>query len=305
MTSMKMTIKDKEKALETFFKNHKKILIAFSGGADSSLLAAAGAAAAEHAADTDSIILAVTVKTELISDAEIENARSVADEIGISHLIIGKKMLNIPEIENNQKDRCYACKKELLTTLMEYAAENDYEAVLEGTNFSDKLMSDAGTVPRPGFSFILEQKEIQSKLSKANYSGPILITPLLDFEITKEDVREMLKRKKISTANKPSMSCLATRFSYETKLDPALLKTIDAAEKMTKEIGAKQIRIRVHTDSAGRNIARIEVGADEGKFFFDKKNQKAVSDMISFLKQNGFSYVTADLEGFRSGSMDI
>ncbi|WNY29329.1 Pyridinium-3,5-bisthiocarboxylic acid mononucleotide synthase [Methanimicrococcus stummii] len=301
-----MTIDEKEKALTSFFENHKKVIIAFSGGADSALLAAAAAGAATSP-DTDA--LAVTVKTELVSDREIQNARDVANEIGITHIFIDKKILELPEIENNRKNRCYVCKKEILTTLLEYAKENGYETVVEGTNYSDVLMNEANEIPRPGFSFISEQKEIQRKRKEANQKSgavlPKLQTPLADLKIIKEEVRELLKKRKLSVAEKPSMSCLATRFSYDSKLNPVLLKTVDRAEEMLSVTGAKQIRIRCHTDSAGRNIARVEVGIEDGKVFFDAGNQKIIGEFIEFLKANGFSYVTADLEGFRSGSMDI
>jgi len=139
-----MTIAEKEKALEAFFEKQKKVIIAFSGGADSSLLASAAMSAA--AAGVHS--LAVTVKTELVSGREIENARAAAVEIGIRHIILEKEMLKNPEIENNRQNRCYACKKELLTFLLEYAAENGFEIVVEGTNHSDKLMSETGKIPR-------------------------------------------------------------------------------------------------------------------------------------------------------------
>ncbi|MDV0445811.1 Pyridinium-3,5-bisthiocarboxylic acid mononucleotide synthase [Methanimicrococcus sp. At1] len=293
-----MTLSEKERLLETFFENHKKVIIAFSGGADSSLLAAAAAAAA--ASDIDA--LAVTIKTELVSDREIQNAQEAANEIGITHIFIDKKILELPEIENNRKNRCYVCKKEILTTLLNYAEENGFETVVEGTNYSDVLMNEANEIPRPGFSFISEQKKAQGN---QNDIGPILEIPLADLKITKEEVRELLKKRKLSVADKPSMSCLATRFSYDSKLDPALLKTVDRAEEILSETGAKQIRIRCHTDSAGRNIARVEVGIEDGKIFFDAGNQKIIGEFIEFLKANGFSYVTADLEGFRSGSMDI
>lgn len=317
-----MTSGEKEKALEAFFDKSGKTIVAFSGGADSSLLAAAAAAATGAVtADTPTadtliadapapgiapLILAVTVKTELVSDKELKNACETANEIGIPHIFIDKKILGIPEIENNRKDRCYVCKKEILNTILEYAAENGFDTVVEGTNYSDKLMNDTDEVPRPGFSFISERKEFQEKQNeKSGAVFPKLYTPLADLEITKEEVREIAKRRNLSVAGKPSMSCLATRFSYDSKLAPELLKTIDEAEKILEKTGAKQIRIRVHTDTAGRKIARIEVNKNETEIFFDEKNQKIIEELILFLKQNGFSYVTADLEGFRSGSMDI
>ena len=301
-----MNTAEKEQALIDFFEN-QKVLIAFSGGVDSTLLAAAAAAAATNS-NSNAKVLAVTIKTELVSDREVEGAKKTAKGLGINHLVIEKSVLSVPEIESNAQNRCFVCKREILTTLLDYAQKNGYETVVEGTNYSDKLLSDQNTVPRPGLDFTLKQKEIQNQKSLNNpdfEKQPKLETPLLMLEITKEEIREIAKKRNLEVANKPPMSCLATRFSYNTKLNSNLLKTIEAAEIMAEEIGAKQIRIRVHTDFTGRNIARIEVDKSEMSIFFDEKNQAAVSDMISFLKQNGFSYVTVDLEGFRSGSMDI
>lgn len=283
---------DKERELSAYFENQKSVIIAFSGGVDSALLASFAAAAGIKA-------LAVTVKTELVSDREIQNARETANEIGIPHIFIEKKMLDVPEIKNNQKNRCYACKKEMFETLLKYAEDNGFETVIEGTNYSDKLMNDSNEIPRPGYSALLELKE------KRGAKLPKIETPLADLKITKENIREIARRKNLAVADKPSMSCLATRFSYDFPLTSEILKTIDAAEKMIENLGAHQIRIRCHTDDTGRNIARVEVGKGEGRIFFDEKNQKGIEEFILFLKQNGFSYVTIDLEGFRSGSMDI
>ena len=291
-----MTPEEKERALEACFRTDRKMLIAFSGGADSALLASAAAAAAGDKA------LAVTVKTELVSEKETENARKTAAEIGIKHIIIEKDMLKIPEISRNRQNRCYACKKEMLTALLEYAAENGFEAVAEGTNESDRRLNEKEIIPRPGFTFIAEQKERQKT---PEYRGPVLMTPLADLGITKEDVRALGKRRNLSAAGKPSMSCLATRFPYDAELTPDILKTIDTAEDMLAEIGAEQIRIRCHADGAGRKIARIELGKEETGLLFKAGNREKTEKLIAFLKQNGFVYATADLEGFRSGSMDI
>lgn len=287
-----MTETDKDQALSAFFEKQKSALIAFSGGVDSSLLASFAAAAGIKA-------LAVTVKTELVSDREIQNASKTANEIGIPHIFIEKKLLDVPEIKNNQKNRCYICKKEMFETLLAYAEDNGFETVIEGTNYSDKLMNDSNEIPRPGYSALLELKE------KRGEKYPKIETPLADLKMTKDDIREAARRKNLSVAGKPSMSCLATRFPYETQLTSEMLKTIDTAEQMIENIGAGQIRIRCHTDTSDRTVARIEVGKEEGKIFFDEKNQKAMEEFITFLKQNGFSYVTVDLEGFRSGSMDL
>lgn len=297
-----MEEENKEKKLTDFFKNHQNVLIAFSGGADSALLAAAAVTAGTTAGTK---MLAVTVKTEFVPDKEIQTAQETANEIGISHIFIEKNLLDFPEIKNNQKNRCYVCKKELLETLLKYAEENGFETVVEGTNYSDVQLNEAGKIPRPGFLAIQELKKRQNEKKDRGKISPSIESPLADLKITKEEVRNIAQNKNLSVSKKPSGSCLATRFSYETEITADHLKTIDSAEQKIKEIGAKQIRIRCHTDTAGRNFARIEVEENEKKIFFDQKNQTVVEELIVFLKQSGFSYVTVDLEGFRSGSMDI
>jgi ATP-utilizing enzymes of the PP-loop superfamily len=114
----------------------------------------------------------------------------------------------------------------------------------------------------------------------------------------------MAKEKRLISAEKPSMSCLATRFSYDEKLTAETIQTVDAAENMLFEIGFSQTRIRCHADSKQRWIARIEVEKNEIELISKKENIEKINSLILFLKERGFSYVTVDLEGFRSGSMD-
>lgn len=290
---------EKEKALNAFFERQKSVLVAFSGGADSSLLAATAVAANGEKA------LAVTLKTELVSDRELKNARETAQTLGISHLVLEKNLLEFPEIGRNQKNRCYMCKKKMLETLIAYAEANGFETIVEGTNGSDVLLSESNQIPRPGYSALMELKREQAEKKNRGENAPQIETPLAEFNISKEEVRVLAARRRLPVADKPSMSCLATRFSYETPLTRERLKTVDRAEKQAEEAGIRQIRIRVHTDAAGRNIARIEIDKAEEPLFFGNENQTLRENLTAFLKQNGFSYVTCDLEGFRSGSMDI
>ena len=285
---------EKEQALKNYFSQKKSVLIAFSGGVDSSLLAALAADAPIKAA-------AVTLKTELVSEKEIEGAVQTAKEIGIQHIIIEKSVLGIPEIAANRQNRCYICKKEMFQTLLKFAEENDYETVLEGTNYSDIENQTKQNELRPGYSALLELNEIQKRRGG---NLPTIETPLADLKFTKAEIRESAKQKKLNSANKPSMSCLATRFSYDDKLTAEAVKTIDAAENMLFEMGFSQTRIRCHADSKQRWIARIEVDKNEIGLISKDENIEKIRSLILFLKENSFSYVTVDLEGFRSGSMD-
>ena len=295
---------EKEQALKNYFSQKKSVLIAFSGGVDSSLLTA-------FAAEAPIKTIAVTLKTELTSEKEIENAIETAKEIGINHIILEKSMLKIPEIGENRQNRCYVCKKELFQTLLKFAEENEFETVLEGTNWSD-VCSDIENRTnqnklRPGYSALLELNEIQKKREKQETRNgflPKIETPLADLKITKAEIRELAKQKKLAIAEKPSMSCLATRFSYDEKLTAKAVKTVEAAENMLFELGFSQTRIRCHADSKQRRIARIEVEKNEIGLISKDENIEKINSLVLFLKENGFSYVTVDLEGFRSGSMD-
>ena len=306
-----MTNCEKEQALKNFFSQKKNVLIAFSGGVDSSLLTA-------FAAEAPIKATAVTLKTELMSEKEIENAVQTAKEIGINHIVLEKSVLGIPEIGENRQNRCYVCKKEIFQTLLKFAEENGFETVLEGTNYSDIENRSKQNDLRPGFSALLElneiqkqkeekQKDEQNEQKKQENRGdfvPKIETPLADLKITKAEIRELAKQRKLTPANKPSMSCLATRFSYDEKLTAETIQTVGAAENMLFEIGFSQARIRCHVDLKKRWIARIEVDKNEIDLISKGENIEKINSLISFLKENGFSYVTIDLEGFRSGSMD-
>ena len=312
-----MTNCEKEQALKNFFLQKKNVLIAFSGGVDSSLLTA-------FAAEAPIKATAVTLKTELMSEKEIENAVQTAKEIGINHIVLEKSVLGIPEISENRQNRCYVCKKEIFQTLLKFAEENGFETVLEGTNYSDIENREKQNDLRPGFSALLELNEIQkqkeekqkdekqkaekqTEWEKQENRGdfvPKIETPLADLKITKAEIRELAKQRKLTPANKPSMSCLATRFSYDEKLTAETIQTVGAAENTLFEIGFSQARIRCHVDSKKRWIARIEVDKNEIDLISKGENIEKINSLISFLKENGFSYVTIDLEGFRSGSMD-
>ncbi|WNY25786.1 ATP-dependent sacrificial sulfur transferase LarE [Methanolapillus millepedarum] len=281
----------KEQELKDFFSRQKSVLVAFSGGVDSSLLAAVAAGT------PDLKVLAVTVSSPLVPDRELETSKKIAADIGIPHMVLEKRMLDLKGIRKNELNRCFVCKKEIMESLIQIAKEKNYETVVDGTNYSDIV----GTVFRPGYNAILEINS-QSDLK--------ILTPFVEFQITKDDIRKMSKKKSFLPSNKPTMSCLATRFSYGMVLTPDLLKTIDIAEEMMVKAGFSQIRIRCHIDSGQRKIARIELDKNEmdklfGKTLSDGSKELKIQPAIDYLKKSGFSYVTLDLEGFRSGSMDL
>ncbi len=246
------------------------VVIAFSGGVDSSLLVKL---ACMYAAPKHNQVYAVTISSELQPAMDAEIAAEVAGEAGAIHRIIYTHELSSAGIGSNPRERCYLCKSYLFTRLKEFAAGEGITAILEGTNEDDLH------VYRPGLRAIREL-EIES--------------PLADVGLTKAEVRKMAQELGISVAKRPSMPCLATRFPYGTELTMEKLKTVEDGENYVRSLGFGNVRLRVHGD-----IARIEVDREDMSRLM--MQQEAV---ITHLKALGYKYITLDLEGFRSGSMD-
>lgn len=264
--------REKSKKLLTLIDNYtdKDILIAFSGGVDSSLLLKL---ACESAHKNNKKVYAVTVHTQLHPINDVVIAKEVAKEAGAIHLVIQIDELEDAGIKDNPVDRCYLCKKYLFSKIKEVAANLNIDTILEGTNEDDLH------VYRPGIK-ALDELGIKSPLAKAN--------------MTKDDVRRLAHEYNISVAQRPSTPCLATRFPYGTNLSYKNMKKVEQAEEYLRSMGFYNVRVRVHDD-----IARIEV--DEiymDKLIFERRN------IIDYMKNLGYTYITLDLEGFRSGSMD-
>ena len=247
----------------------QKILIAFSGGVDSSLLLAL---AAEGAADRTGIT-AVTMQTRLHPAAEIRHAESVAAELHVRQLTITVDELAEAGITDNPKDRCYRCKKYLFEKIRELAEETGAAYILEGTNADDLH------VYRPGIRAIRELG---------------ILSPLAGAGLTKAEVRSLAGRYGVSVEERPSMPCMATRFPYGVKLTSAALERAEEGEAYLRGLGFYNVRLRVHGETA-----RIEV--DQTDFDAVVAGRDGI---IRRMKELGYRYVTLDLEGFRSGSMD-
>ncbi|MBQ8589578.1 MAG: ATP-dependent sacrificial sulfur transferase LarE [Firmicutes bacterium] len=246
------------------------LCVAFSGGVDSALVLAA---AMEAASPLGRKVYAVTFSTKLHGMGDLEAAERVARELGAVHRIIEVDELAQEEIRNNPRNRCYLCKKSLFVELKRFASEVGAAWCLEGTN-GDDLHSW-----RPGLQ-ALKELEIES--------------PLALLGISKEEVRALAKQYGVSVAHRPSSPCMATRLPYGTVLDHELLRRIDAAESRLRTWLGGNVRLRLHGD-----VARIEV--DRERF---GQALMLNDDIVLELKKYGFHYVTLDLEGFRSGSMD-
>ncbi len=264
-----MGLEKKYDELKNILRKLEKVVIAYSGGVDSTFLLKV---ACDELGEN---VLAVTVDTPMYPKSEKELAIKIGKEIGVTHEILEIKEGN-EIIKFNPEDRCYVCKKNIFKNIKEIGEKNYIENILDGSNTDDLKTY------RPGKK-ALEELEI--------------ISPLVLANLNKLEIRKLSKKLELETHNKPSFSCLMTRFEYGEEVTKEKLKEIENCENFLKEIGFKNYRVRKH-----KHIARIEVDKDERvKFFnieiFDKVNK--------YFKSQGFKYVTVDLDGYISGSMDI
>jgi len=262
-------IKGKSQNLEDILLDMESVLIAFSGGVDSTLLLrVAKDVLGDH-------VLAVTANSTVYPSEEIEQAKALAHNLKARHEIIETRELTNPKFVSNPKDRCYWCKKELFAELTSIARENNLKYVLDGTNFDD--LDDF----RPG-------------MEAARELG--VRSPLQEAMLTKADIRSMSKRLGLPTWSKPSFACLASRLPYGTRITRDKLVRIDRAERFLKDLGFTHVRVRHHD-----TIARIEVPREDIPRLFDESIRR---QLLSYLKKLGYTYVTVDIEGYRTGSMN-
>ena len=263
---------DKCRKLNDIFKDitRKDVVVAFSGGVDSAVLLKT---ACDFAKENDTKVYAVTMQTMMHSVKEMNFTKETAKKIGALHRVIEINELENAGISNNPFDRCYLCKKYMFSKICEFAESIGAETVIEGTNADDLK------VYRPGVKAI-EELGIKS--------------PLAEIGMTKKEVRQLAGEYKLKAVDKPSTPCLATRFEYGTHLDVDKFKSVEMAEEYIRTLGFYNVRLRVHN-----TVARIEV--DEADI---DKLMSFRNDIVSFVRSLGFKYVTVDMEGFISGSMD-
>lgn len=257
-----------QKLMEKY--TQENVVVAFSGGVDSSLLLKT---ACINAVKNGTKVFAVTMHTTLHTMNEIESSKETAGEVGAEHLIISVDELKEAGIENNPVERCYLCKKYLFQKMKDKAESLGVKIILDGTNEDDLHMF------RPGLK-ALKELEIKS--------------PLVESDFSKTDVRKLAEEYGLSVSKKPSTPCLATRFPYGSRLSYEEMKKVEKGEDFLKNLGLYNVRLRVHND-----IARIEVDKEDIVKIVVYKEA-----IISYLKELGYRYITLDLEGFRSGSMD-
>lgn len=245
--------------------------VAFSGGVDSSLLLKLSCLGAKKQGTE---VYAIAAHTELHPSKDLEIAKKVAEESGAAFIVLRLQELEQADIADNPPDRCYRCKRFLFEEIKRKAGELGAAVVMEGTN-----LDDTG-VYRPGLKAV-EELGVRSPLKEAGF--------------TKEEVRRLAAEYGISVADRPSTPCLATRFPYGTFLSIEEMKKVDRGEAFLRELGLYNVRLRVHKETA-----RIEVDEKDMARLLERRKE-----VVEFLKGLGYWYVTLDLEGFRSGSMDI
>ena len=267
---MNHAIREKQKQLEEIFRSMGKVLVAFSGGVDSTLLL-------KVAKDTlgGGNVLAVTALSPLYPEREVTGAKRAAQELGVRHLLIESNELEIPGFSKNPANRCYFCKKELFEKLLHTAREEGIPSIVEGSTLDDEMDH------RPGRKAVRELG-IRSPLKEAMF--------------TKAEVRDLSKDLGLRTWDKPSFACLASRFPYGEEITAEELRKVEEAEEFLFGLGFRQVRVRHY-----QSLARIEVFQEEMGRLIETLLRERV---VSRLKEIGYKYVTLDLQGFRSGSMN-
>jgi pyridinium-3,5-biscarboxylic acid mononucleotide sulfurtransferase len=242
-------------------------LVAFSGGVDSALVLRAAMAA------VPSRVLAATGLSASYAEEEIAEAKAVAAELGAPHMMVETMELTDPRYADNTHQRCFFCKSELYSKLRQKADELGFAAIVDGTNADD--LGDF----RPG-------------LRAADQLG--VISPLAEAGLTKPEIRQIARAWGVPIWNKPAAACLSSRFQYGDRITVEKLRKVGSAESGLRRLGLRGFRVRHHDE-----IARLEIPVEQFGFVLEHR-----AEILDCIKQAGYGYVTLDLDGFRSGSMN-
>lgn len=263
------SLEEKYKALQDILASYGTVAVAFSGGVDSCLLLYVA-----HLVLGDNA-LALTAIAPMVSTQERNDAKNFCQRYGIKQEFCEPEVMTLDGVRHNTPNRCYECKKEIFTTLLGLANAHGIDTLVDGSNTDD--LGDF----RPGTRAL---KELKIK------------SPLLEAGLSKENIRALSRKLGLESAYKQSNACLATRFPYGTELTSEKLLLAEKAEKALADYGFSRLRVRIHGE-----IARIEVPLEDFEHVVKDPQREKI---VSALKELGFVYVTLDLSGFRSGSMN-
>ncbi len=267
---MSPSLEAKCAALLANIARHGSCAVAYSGGVDSAVVAKAAQLALGDNA------IAVTGTSASLASGELEEASELARLVGIRHLVIATEEFTKDEYLRNAPDRCYHCKTELYSQLIRRLPELGVQVILNGAN-----VDDAGDY-RPGM-LAAEEHQVHSPLAECGF--------------TKEDVRQLAALWNLPVWDKPATPCLSSRVAYGEEVTPERLAMIDAAEQLLRHNGLRLCRVRYHTG----DLARIEVSPMELVRLCSDPLRR---ELFSELRRLGFKFITLDLEGFRSGSLN-
>lgn len=265
-----MTVEEKYNQLKKILASMETVLVAFSGGVDSTFLLKV----ASDVLGSDRV-LALTATSPTYPQYEFDESCKLAAAMGVQQLVVESNELKLADFTRNDRRRCYHCKKTLFNLCRMKASELGYRVVLDGSNLDD--LDDY----RPG------REAVQELLVRS---------PLQEAALTKDDIRTLSRKLGLSTADKQAFACLSSRFPYGTEITPERLAQVDHCEGVLREQGFRNYRVRYHHD-----IARIEVAVQEIPRLLEDQLRIMI---VEECKKVGFSYVTLDLQGYRSGSMN-